>query len=589
MDGGKKLVQQLVDALSPVQPIQTVGPEVMPYFQWQRTGDLFAPHGKPYYLKSGMIDLNEDVMQASVTAFQTTPGKGVVVGWSQLGGAVNDVASTATAYPGRSADYTMEILSTWDKYSGDRTSHVQWTRELFNKVQPHVVGVYNNFIGDVEDAASTAKQQEAYGHNLAKLQSLKQKYDPAYFFHGNINIPLPNLEQGQQQQDDATSSSTSTGRDIGVGAANTALLKYEGVNKKQEYNLSEHAVVINRAGDGNVVQEEFDEECQIETLDIGTILGENVTEEAKDKFAQQLGNALHHIGFAVLVNTGIPVEKYEKAEKMVHSVFELDLDTKMKYRASRPKGASVNQGYFPHKETSDIHPDLVEGWVFSRRSMDLEYPENFSGPGPDADLWPPVEGARTFFSDLTQQHTSTLVLPIMRSILRYLKRDEHSFDERLKLPQCALRLNYYPPVQDADDAMGAARLLGHEDVTLFTLLPAPQVEGLQVLNRHNNKWIRLVAPKGAMVLNTGDYMQRLTNDWLPSTTHRVSKPRDKSLMKQTRVSFPLNIYLWEQDVLETIKEREDKEEGYPPVRAIYLHTAITEKYYGDNYAEREEP
>ena len=30
-------------------------------------------------------------------------------------------------------------------------------------------------------------------------------------------------------------------------------------------------------------------------------------------------------------------------------------------------------------------------------------------------------------------------------------------------------------------------MLGHEDVDLFTLLPAPTEEGLQVLNRRNNK------------------------------------------------------------------------------------------------------
>ena len=61
---------------------------------------------------------------------------------------------------------------------------------------------------------------------------------------------------------------------------------------------------------------------------------------------------------------------------------------------------------------------------------------------------------------------------------------------------------------------------------LFTFLPAPRVEGLQVLNRANMKWVRLDAPPGSIVLNTGDYMQRISNDVLPSTTHRVSPPRD---------------------------------------------------------------
>ena len=49
-------------------------------------------------------------------------------------------------------------------------------------------------------------------------------------------------------------------------------------------------------------------------------------------------------------------------------------------------------------------------------------------------------------------------------------------------------------------------------------------------------------------------MQRISNDVLPSTTHRVSKPRDPELRSRARVSFPLNVYLWEDEVLGTLDE-----------------------------------
>merc|ERR1712080_140823 len=90
----------------------------------------------------------------------------------------------------------------------------------------------------------------------------------------------------------------------------------------------------------------------------------------------------------------------------------------------------------------------------------------------------------------------------------------------------ALRLNYYPPISGADEQTGGGRMLGHEDVTVITLIPAPNVEGLQAFNRKNGKWIRVHAPPGSILMNTGDYIQRVTNDILPSTTHRVSKPRN---------------------------------------------------------------
>jgi len=44
----------------------------------------------------------------------------------------------------------------------------------------------------------------------------------------------------------------------------------------------------------------------------------------------------------------------------------------------------VNQGYFPVKETSGIHPVLVEGWVLCRRAVDLDGDAAFRWE----DYWP---------------------------------------------------------------------------------------------------------------------------------------------------------------------------------------------------------
>ena len=82
----------------------------------------------------------------------------------------------------------------------------------------------------------------------------------------------------------------------------------------------------------------------------------------------------------------------------------------------------------------------------------------------------------------------------MQSLLTYLGCDPHLYDAKLTGTNFGLRLNYYPPVSADDDASGAARLLGHEDIDMFTFLPAPRVEGLQILNRRNMKWVRIAAP-----------------------------------------------------------------------------------------------
>jgi isopenicillin N synthase-like dioxygenase len=349
-----------------------------------------------------------------------------------------------------------------------------------------------------------------------------------------------------------------------IDAKNRDFARFEQVKKDQEYRLAEAEAA-----------EQFDEDFRIRTCDLGKFLRGD--EKDRRAFAQELGEGLEQIGFAILEGHGVDPRLYEEASGKTVEVFTRPtLEEKLRYRAQRH--GSINQGYFPIKETSDIHPDLVEGWVFCRRAFDLD--AGARGPYRPEEFWP-IPDAEPVFRRLCAEHEK-LILPIMQSILRYLDCDPHLFDRRLTGTNFGLRLNFYPPVRPEDDASGAARLLGHEDVDLFTLVPAPEVEGLQVLNRRNGKWIRLDAPPGTIVLNTGDYMQRITNDILPSTTHRVSKPRDPGLLRRPRVSFPFNVYLGEEEILEVLPGLPNPK--YPPVKAISFHTRITSKYYGDAYA-----
>ena len=332
----------------------------------------------------------------------------------------------------------------------------------------------------------------------------------------------------------------------GIRARNQDFRRYEGVQKQQSYHLAE-----------TPDDEQFDDDFVIRTCDMRA-----------PSFAHDLGEALREIGFAILEGHGVDPALYDEAETRIEDIFRrLTLDEKLRFRAQRH--GSVNQGYFPIRETSNMHPDLVEGWVFCRRA--------FENP---RDFWPNVDDAR-FFEQITKKHEQ-LILPIMQSLLSYLGCDPHLYDRQLTATNFGLRLNYYPPMSDADDASGAARLLGHEDVDLFTFLPAPRTEGLQVLNRRNMKWVRLTPPRGTIILNTGDYMQRISNDVFPSTTHRVSKPRDPAQRHTTRVSLPMAVYVWEDEILDVLPCC--GEPKYAPVKAIEFHTGITSKFYGDDYA-----
>lgn len=353
------------------------------------------------------------------------------------------------------------------------------------------------------------------------------------------------------------------GQDKGIEALNQEFKRYEQVNKEQSYHLSEKKEA-----------DQFDDEYVIRTCDMGLYFEGG--EEGKRKFAEQLGEAMRGIGFAILTNHGVDQKLYDEAEKKTAEIFETTTrEERMKYHAHRV--GSVNQGYFPIKETTIIHPDLVEGWVFCRRAFNLDNKPGFK----ESDFWPRA-GYEPFFRKLVLEHEK-LILPLMQSILLSLGCDPHLYDKKFTGTNFGFRLNYYPSLSDVDEASGGGRMLGHEDVDFFTILPAQSVDGLQVLNRENMKWIRLNAPKGSIVLNTGDYMQRVTNDVLPSTTHRVSKPRDRSLYGKPRISFPMAVYVWEDEILEVLPNTGVPK--YEPIRAETFHTRITSKYYGDDYAK----
>jgi isopenicillin N synthase-like dioxygenase len=196
------------------------------------------------------------------------------------------------------------------------------------------------------------------------------------------------------------------------------------------------------------------------------------------------------------------------------------------------------------------------------------------------DYWPHAR-YEPQFRKLALAHEA-LFKPIAQAMFQGLGVDPHIYDRKLADTNFGLRLNYYPPMSAAQERSGAGRLLGHEDVDLFTLLPAPRVEGLQVWNHRSQKWVRLKAPENAIIINTGDYMQRISNDRLPSTTHRVGKPADGSHTTAARVSFPIAVYVWEDEILEVLPGLGAPK--YPPIKAITFHTHSTAKFYGDDYA-----
>lgn len=65
-------------------------------------------------------------------------------------------------------------------------------------------------------------------------------------------------------------------------------------------------------------------------------------------------------------------------------------------------------------------------------------------------------------------------------------------------------------------------------------------DGLEILSKQN-EWLPVKAGPDEIVVNVGDMLQRLTNDRLKSTTHRVVNP-PRELWHTSRYSIPFFLH-----------------------------------------------
>lgn len=233
-------------------------------------------------------------------------------------------------------------------------------------------------------------------------------------------------------------------------------------------------------------------------------------------FAQDLGSSFARYGFAVIEGHGLDQARIDRALKSAKDFFALPDEVKRRYHA--PGGAG-QRGYTPFGiETAKgaQHHDLKEFWHVGR---ELPAGHRYRVSMPD-NVWPAE--VESFRDDLLWLYDALdrLGVRVLRAIALYLGLRVDSFDEAVREGNSVLRLLHYPPVPlDGPHVRAAA----HEDINAITLLLGAEEAGLEVLDR-DGQWLPINPPRGAIVCNIGDMLQRATNHVLPSTTHRVVNP-----------------------------------------------------------------
>lgn len=145
--------------------------------------DLYGEGMRNYWKSHNFVELPAAALDTIVEYARTFPTDGSDILISHVGGAINDVAQDATAYPHRDAEFIVTPGARWEDPARDEEC-IAWVRECYDALAEHATGgTYVNFISERE-----GHETDAYGMNYERMVALKNKYDPENLFQLNQNV-----------------------------------------------------------------------------------------------------------------------------------------------------------------------------------------------------------------------------------------------------------------------------------------------------------------------------------------------------------------------------------------------------------------
>ncbi|MBC7382362.1 MAG: isopenicillin N synthase family oxygenase [Bacteroidia bacterium] len=291
----------------------------------------------------------------------------------------------------------------------------------------------------------------------------------------------------------------------------------------------------------------------------------------KQAFVQALGKAYEDIGFVAVRGHLLDTETSEKLYHQCQEFFGLSDEHKTSYEVPGLSGQRGYTSFGKEHAKGRNEGDLKEFWHFGQTVEDgdqikKEYPDNvFVDALPDFGKY----GIKAY-KEL--EETGKYML---RAIALYLGLQETYFDDKIHNGNSILRPIHYPPI--TGEPKSAVRAAEHEDINLITLLMGASAEGLEVLNKQN-EWVAITALPEQLVVNVGDMLQRLTNNKLKSTTHRVVNP-PRVKWANSRFSIPFFLHPRSEMKLDclTVCVDADNPAQYEPITAgEYLNERLRE-------------
>ena len=298
----------------------------------------------------------------------------------------------------------------------------------------------------------------------------------------------------------------------------------------------------------------------------------SLKEKQKDKnnFSKELGDNLNQWGFVGIKEHTIDRDLVKDVISLFAEFFNLTDDIKESYYNPNLGGA---RGYTPIKiETpkGGKNPDLKEFWHVGR-SLDLDDPyrkwmhDNYL----IREIPELSEKADMLFTQFDE-----LGRNLLESIALYLNLENDYFSNVVDKGNSVMRAIHYPPVKNNEIGERAG---AHEDINLITLLIGGHKSGLEILSQEG-EWQDATVDEDVIICNIGDMLQRLTNNCMRSTTHRVSASLLQS--ESSRYSIPFFVHPNPDWLISTLPSCYDEHKPN-----LYTESILAEDYLQERLKE----
>ena len=130
--------------------------------------------------------MSDDVIAVLNDQFARCPSAMSKLILEHIHGAALTPRSTDMAFPHRDHGYSVLIIAQWSDPS-DNDRNIAWAKETFAALTPFTRrGAYSNYMADDEKLDGVKR---AFAENFARLQKLKDVYDPVSYTH----LTLPTI------------------------------------------------------------------------------------------------------------------------------------------------------------------------------------------------------------------------------------------------------------------------------------------------------------------------------------------------------------------------------------------------------------